>query len=273
LLSALLAASQESNIVEEVFDELCPPQCLEDLVIKRYFGRRLPKWMMSTAVDAPLGNLRILMMKDLPYCSELPDSMCQLPCLEFLQIEHAPAIKRVGPEFLQPHHQEHPSAPENLAGPPIEVVVVDCVGIERIGNMPKTQELGISKCPKLKVLEGMPALRRLVLEDYSMTTLPRYLEDVHPRHLLQIDCDVSLLTSMAGGKSGPEWVKFCHIQQVKAYADDDDNNIEMKWYVFYTRDPFSFKTNISRSAILRGKKNAQASSRFIYYYISILNAI
>jgi hypothetical protein len=226
--------------IEGVFDELCPPHCLENLVIEGYFGRRLPKWMMSTAVDAPLGNLRILMMKDLPYCSELPDSMCQLPCLEFLQIEHAPAIKRVGPEFLQPHHHEHPSAPENLAGP-IEIQVIRCVSIERIGNMPKTQELRIIKCPKLKVLEGMPALRRLVLEDYSMTTLPRYLQDVHPRHLLKIVCDVSLLTSMGGGKSGPEWVKFGHIQQVKAYADDDDNNIEMKWYVFYTRDPFSFE--------------------------------
>jgi hypothetical protein len=54
---------------------------------------------------------------------------------------------------------------------------------------------------------------------------------------------------MAGGKSGAEWVKFCHIQQVKVYADDDDNRTERKWYVFYTKDPFSFKTNISRSAI------------------------
>jgi hypothetical protein len=132
--------------------------------------------------------------------------------------------------------------------------VTKCLGIERIGNMPKMQELKITMCPKLKVLEGMPALQRLLLKDSSMTTLPGYLQDVHPRHLLEIDCDAPLLTSMAGGKSGPEWVKFCHIQQVKAYADDDDNRTGRKWYVFYTKDPFSFKTNISRSAIFWGKK-------------------
>jgi hypothetical protein len=151
-------------------------------------------------------------MDDLPYCTVLPGSLCQLPYLELLQIRDAPAIKRVGPEFLQPHHHEHPSAPENLAGSPIRVVVTRCVGIERIGNMPKTQEPKTIMCPELKLLEGMPALRRLDLEDYGMTTLPGYLQDVHPRHLLEIDCDVSLLTSMAGGKFGPEWAKFCDIQ-------------------------------------------------------------
>jgi hypothetical protein len=233
--------------IEEVFDELCPPQSLENLIIKGYFGRRLPRWMMLTAVDAPLGNLRILTLAELPYCTKLPNSLCQLPCLEFLKIKHAPAIKRVGPEFLQPHHHEDPSALENFVGTPIKVQVIKCVGIEMIGNMPNTQELTIIMCPKLKVLEGMPMLQRLELVDYSMTTLPGYLQDVHPRHLLEIVCDVSLLISMAGGKSGREWLKFCHIQQVKAYANDNYNRITRKWYVFYTRDPFSFKTNISRS--------------------------
>jgi hypothetical protein len=60
-----------------------------------------------------------------------------------------------------------------------------------------------------------------------------------------------LLTCIAAGKSGLEWHKFSHIQQVKAYADDLGS--PMKWYLLYTRDPFCFKTNISRSAIARGK--------------------
>ena len=93
----------------------------------------------------------------------------------------------------------------------------------------------------------MPALEKLGLEDNDMETLPGYLKDVNPRDLL-LDCDVSLLASIAKGKSSPEWDKFSHIKQVKAYADDNDNNIERKWYVKYTRDPFSFKTNISPSA-------------------------
>ncbi|KAK3118150.1 hypothetical protein QOZ80_9BG0694960 [Eleusine coracana subsp. coracana] len=238
--------------IEEVFDELCPPPCLEVLVINGYFGRRLPGWLMSAA-DMSIGSLRILMMEGLPCCTELPDVLCQLPTLELLQIEHAPSIKRVGPEFLhQPHQHEHSSALENL-GSAAELVVYLCSGLERINNLPKTRKLKIIRCPKLKILEGLPALQSLLLQDYEMETLPRYLQHVNPRHL-EVQCNESLLTSMAAGESSPEWVKFSHIQQVKAYADDDENNIDRKWYVLYTRDPFSFKTNISRSAIVQAHR-------------------
>ena len=70
---------------------------------------------------------------------------------------------------------------------------------------------------------------------------------------MRLNCDISLLASIAEGESGPEWDKFSHIKQVNAYAGDDDNNIERKWYVKYTGDPFSFKTNINVSADASGK--------------------
>jgi hypothetical protein len=206
--------------------------------------------MTLTAIVC-LGSLRILFMEDLPYCTELPDGLWQLPSLEFLQIENAPGIKRVGPEFLLPRHHEHPSAVENF-GSGLKIHVAGCPCLERISNLPNLQNLSIRSCPKLKVLEGLPALQKLWLEDYDMETLPGYLQDVKPRHL-DLDCDVLLLTSIAEGKSSPEWDKFSHIKQVKAYADDDDNNIERKWYVKYTIDPFSFKTNVSPSADASGK--------------------
>ncbi|RLM69683.1 hypothetical protein C2845_PM17G02780 [Panicum miliaceum] len=101
----------------------------------------------------------------------------------------------------------------------------------------------------MKVLEGLPALLRLNLEDYDMETIPRYLQDVNPRHLL-LDCSLLLLTCIAAGKTGPEWDKFSHIHQVKAYAHDA--GIQRKWYVMYTKDHFRFETNISRSAIAKG---------------------
>ncbi|KAL6658407.1 hypothetical protein ACP70R_003993 [Stipagrostis hirtigluma subsp. patula] len=312
---------EEQQRIEEVFDELYPPSCLENLIIVGYFGRQLPMWM-TTAVT-PFGSLRNLMMEDLPYCTELPDGLCQLSCLELLQIVNAPAIKYVGSEFLQPAHHRHSRSqgavvfPRLLdlkftkmvewekweweeqvkAMPDLESLkfescklrrlppglpfhanalkelhvysvkqlsslqsfasvvhlhVSKSPDLEKISNMPKLQKLDIIMCPEVKVVEGVPALHRLLLQDYDMETLPRYLQHVNPRHL-QVDCSLPLLTSMAAEKSSPEWRKFNHIQQVKAYADDDDNDISRKWYVFYTRDPFSFETNISSSTITKGR--------------------
>ncbi|KAF8762253.1 hypothetical protein HU200_009640 [Digitaria exilis] len=230
---------EKQRLIEEVFDELCPPPCIENLPIVRYFGRRLPKWMISTAV-VPLGNLRILTLVDLPFCVEVPDGLCQLPCLEFLQIDRASSISRVGPKFQQPH--EHLSHPDR--GSIVDLEVLESPELERICNLPKLQKLSISMCPKIKELDNLSALQTLKLEDYDMKTLPGYLQDINISHF-QIYCDISLLTSIAKGKHSPEWDKFQHIQQLKAFADnhDDDERVARKWYVSYTRDPFSFETN------------------------------
>jgi Leucine-rich repeat (LRR) protein len=240
-----LVKHEQQQQIEKVFDALSPPPGLEHLQIEGYFSQQLPRWMTSTAI-APLECLRILTMVDLPYCTELPDGLCQLPSLEFLQIISAPDIKSVGTEFLLlPHHHEHP-------GSDLQIEVSRCPGLERISNLPKLEKLVIIECPKLKVLEGLPALQRLEVLDNDMETLPVYLQDVNPRDLLLV-CDISLLASIAKGKSSPEWDKFSHIKQVKAYAHDYGNNIPRKWYVKYTRDPFSFKTNISSSVDTPGK--------------------
>ena len=246
-----LVKEVEQQQIQKVFDELCPPPCLETLFIKGYFSQQLPMWMMPPEISS-LGRLRNLWMVDLPYCTELPDGLWQLPSLEFLHIESAPGIKRVGPEFVLPHHHEHPSPMENV-GSDLKIQVSRCPGLERISNLPNLQNLVIIRCPELKVLEGLPALQRLGLVDFNMKTLPGYLQGVKPRDLI-ICCDISLLASIAKEKSSPEWDKFSHIKLVKAFADDDDNKIiRRKWYVNYTRDPFSFKTNISLSADASGK--------------------
>ncbi|KAG2555997.1 hypothetical protein PVAP13_8NG042603 [Panicum virgatum] len=88
---------EQQRQIEEVFNELSPPSGLENLAINWYFGQRLPRWMMSTAAG-PLVSLRILTLDDLACCTELPNGLCRLPCLEFLQIVRAPVIKRVGPD-------------------------------------------------------------------------------------------------------------------------------------------------------------------------------
>uniref|UniRef100_A0A8R7VD37 Disease resistance R13L4/SHOC-2-like LRR domain-containing protein n=1 Tax=Triticum urartu TaxID=4572 RepID=A0A8R7VD37_TRIUA len=93
-------SEEEQRRIETVFDELCPPPSVEIINIKGYFGKQLPRWMMSTST-VHLNNLTILFFSDLACCTQLPNGLCQLPYLQFLQVNHAPSIKRVGTEFLQ----------------------------------------------------------------------------------------------------------------------------------------------------------------------------
>uniref|UniRef100_A0A453Q7K1 NB-ARC domain-containing protein n=1 Tax=Aegilops tauschii subsp. strangulata TaxID=200361 RepID=A0A453Q7K1_AEGTS len=300
-------SEEEQRQIAGVFDELCPSPSLEYLDINGFFGRRLPRWMTSRSA-AVFKSLRIILMYDLACCTQLPDGLCQLPCLQEIDTRRAPAIKRVGPEFLQPHlataafprlqkmclvdmveweeweweeqvqampllevlelencrlrclppglasharalksisaqNNQHLNSLENFASV-VELEVAKSPDLERITNLPNLRKLEIETCPKLKVLEGICALQRLVLEDYAMETLPEYMRDVNPRHF-ELRCSLTLLTSIAAGQSGPEWDRFSHIDHVKAYAPDENNT--RKWYVLYTREPCSLITNVSHS--------------------------
>jgi Leucine-rich repeat (LRR) protein len=305
----------EHQQIEEVFDELCPPACLDHLNIEGYFGRRFPRWMMASS-DVPLKNLRILFVVDLAYCTQLPDGLRLIPCLEFIQIRRAPSIKRVGPEFLHPYY--HPAramfprlhtmqlmemeeweeweweeqveafpfleelllkqckltrVPPGLAfhakalkklvlsmvqqinslekfASLVELELYSCEELERITNLPNLQKIKIINCWKLKVLDGVPALQSLVLSDNKMETLPEYMRGIKPKHIV-IACRLWLVASVSRGQFGPEWQKFSHVENVKAYARNEDNG--GVWFVAYTRDPCKLKRNIRRPTKFRGK--------------------
>lgn len=312
-------SEEKKQRIAEVFDELCPPSRLESLDINGYFGRRHPRWMSSTTMPV-LETLRSVEIRDLAYCTELPDRLCQLPCLEVLHIHGAPAIKCIGHKFLQYsqhhchrsqvvavfprlrnltltgmveweeweweeqaaampvletlvlemcklrrvppglafhakalrslciHNVKHLNSLENLSSV-VRLHVHECPDLESIKNLRKLKKLTIYKCPKLKALEGVPTLYRLILVDWTMETLPGYLQDVKPSHLLLDNFNLSLLAAIAARETCPEWDKFSHIQHVKAYAAEDC--ILRKRFVLYTRDPFSFVTNVSTSDIAR----------------------
>uniref|UniRef100_A0A8I6Y7C0 NB-ARC domain-containing protein n=1 Tax=Hordeum vulgare subsp. vulgare TaxID=112509 RepID=A0A8I6Y7C0_HORVV len=151
-------SEEEQQRIEKVFDELCPSPRLEDLYIDGYFGQWLPRWMMSSSVVS-LKSLRILFMNDMACCAQLPDGLCQLPYLEFIQINHAPAIKRIGPEFIQSHHHHGPSPSQTAAAFPRlhEMRLMGMVEWEewewegKVQAFPVLQELMLKQC-KLKCL-------------------------------------------------------------------------------------------------------------------------
>ncbi|KAF7099223.1 hypothetical protein CFC21_100885 [Triticum aestivum] len=93
-------SEEEQQRIEKVLDKLCPPPCVEYLTISGYFGRQLPSWMMSTSM-VPLNNLKTIFFDDLACCRQLPNGLCQLPSLQFLQVSRAPCIKHVGTAFVQ----------------------------------------------------------------------------------------------------------------------------------------------------------------------------
>jgi hypothetical protein len=184
-------------------------------------------------------------MNSMPTLDRLKLSMCRLRRMPPGHAFQARVLKE-----LYIYDIKHLNCLENFPCV-VRLDVIRNIDLERISNLPKLQKVFIGKCPKIKVLEGMPALHRLDLMDFDIETVPRYLQDVKPSHLL-LDCSLSLLTSVAAGKSGLEWDKFSHIQQVKAYAFYE--GVSRNRSVTYTRDPFHFETDISHSAIAQGKK-------------------
>lgn len=155
-------------------------------------------------------------------------------------------------KVLYVHDVQHLSYLENFPSV-TELTVVRSLDLERITNLPNLQKLTITICPKLKVLGTIPALDRLVLEDYAMQTLPEYMRGIKPKHF-QLFCRPWLLSSVALGQSGLEWDKFSHVEHVKAYAPDGDN--QRKWYVLYTRrDNLKLDSNIGYSSVFEGTYN------------------
>ena len=131
------------------------------------------------------------MMDDLACCTELPNGLCQLPCLEFLQIVHAPAIKRVGPEFLQPNHHCHNHSQVGVSFPRLSELNFDGL-VEweewewelQVKAMPMLEELKLEKCKLRRVPPGLAfharALKKLYIYDVKhLSSLENFTSVVH----------------------------------------------------------------------------------------------
>ncbi|KAL6906018.1 hypothetical protein ACP4OV_003619 [Aristida adscensionis] len=302
----------EQRWIKDVFDELCPPPCLEELTIRGYFGNMLPSWVMEPTTF--LQNLRRLDLQDLAYCMYLPAGLGQAPHLDCFVVNCAPHIEQIGYEFFfregkkyidNKRNPSHPAFPKlhelylqgmtewkewtwekHVEAMPIlsvlhirncklkhlpiglayqakalkrlsiasvqhlksvencsSVVKLDAYDnpdLVKIASLPNMQSLTIVRCPNLKLLDGVGSLRSIQLGDNGMETLPGYLQHIKLQQL-EFACSLKLLRLMSNRDSS-EWEKINHIIHVKGFASE--NGDSWRWYVSYTRDPYTFETNI-----------------------------
>ncbi|KAJ0974381.1 hypothetical protein J5N97_016346 [Dioscorea zingiberensis] len=168
----------ETSLIEQVFDGLCPPSCLEDLRIRRFFGSRYPNWMSSTSVHTCLADLIYLSLDDCTSCPRLP-SLGQLPNLKYLKIDGATAVVSLGTEFLGSGVKQGNRKPP-IAFPKLEYLLMY--------NMPNWEEwslTGEDNGKESSKLLHFPHLKRLELEGCpKLTALPKDLDHVGIKELL-----------------------------------------------------------------------------------------
>ncbi|PUZ45790.1 hypothetical protein GQ55_8G253100 [Panicum hallii var. hallii] len=105
--------------IERAFEKLIPPQSIEGITIRDFFGRRFPTWL-DTATHFP--SLMYLNLVDCKSCVHLPP-IGQLPNLKYLRIEGATAVTKIGPEFAG-YGVGNPGSAEAVAFPKLEALVI-----------------------------------------------------------------------------------------------------------------------------------------------------
>jgi hypothetical protein len=182
---------QQSVIQEEVLEKLCPPtSSLEHLTVEGgYAGRKLPNWMCAPASATDFKSLRFLRLKNLPCCTQLPEGLCCLPCLELLGIMDAPSIKRIGLDFQAPS-----SLPAGdtvvvaLAQPPFpKLRVLRLKGLCEWEEWEWNDNVGCDAEQKgsAKDTIAMPCLQKLTIDNCKLSSLPPGLASMK-RHALRI---------------------------------------------------------------------------------------
>ncbi|KAH7657854.1 P-loop containing nucleoside triphosphate hydrolase protein [Dioscorea alata] len=237
---------REMDRIVQVFDELCPPPCLEDLGIDNFFGGRYPKWMSSTSINAALPELIYLKLINCLNCLHLPQ-LGQLPQLKYLKIEGATAIVSIAPEFLGNNgepteiafpkletllfinmsnweewslisREEEDNEPESsklLLFPHLNRIVIEsCPKLKALPrglNLANIQELEITKAHSLSRVSYLPALKELVVADCPMLECVEKLESL--QSLMVID-------HREDNVSLPQWLIF-FLQQREENPHDD----------------------------------------------------
>lgn len=164
------ASEEDCRRAKEVFDGLQPSPRLEKLAVYNYIGKVAPRWMCwrSEVATVDLRSLSSLEMVDLPFCTQLPDGLWRLPSLENLIIDFAPAIVRVGPEFLwsQDDHHRRTLARGAATSP------FPSLQYLRLKGLTNWEEWEWAKEDNGLALAAMPALHTLYIGECKLGHLP-----------------------------------------------------------------------------------------------------
>jgi hypothetical protein len=112
-------SEEDISKIEKIFEQLIPPQNLEDLLITYFFGRRFPTWLGTTH----LSSVIYLKLIDCNSCMHLPP-IGQLPNLRYLGIGGAAAVTKIGPEFVGCRGANPRSTDAVVAFPKLESLVI-----------------------------------------------------------------------------------------------------------------------------------------------------
>ncbi|XP_038970959.1 putative disease resistance protein RGA3 [Phoenix dactylifera] len=195
--------------IREVFEELCPPPCIEILSIHDYFGREFPSWMMTRS-SSSLPRLRWLELSSCALCQQLP-LLGMLPQLDYLWIEGVSAVTSIGPEFFSSSYfprleklifEDMPKLEEwwweednrttSLLPSLKEISIIGC---PKLNSLPESllchaaalQELYMTGAHSLREIQNLPSLTKLILEHNS--SLERVSNFPRLKQLIVVDCE------------------------------------------------------------------------------------
>ncbi|KAL0921643.1 hypothetical protein M5K25_008737 [Dendrobium thyrsiflorum] len=163
--------SRNTDLNENVLDNLQPSKCLRNLGIERYMGTRSAIWMNNVS---SIFNLEKINLTDCMEWETLPP-FGQLPFLKSLTLSNMPKVKWLENKFN--------GNDKYRAFPLLEVL--DISGLEALVDwfeagvaaedgclFPCLIELFLVDCPKLKELPSLPSkLKRLRISEIGWTTL------------------------------------------------------------------------------------------------------
>ncbi|CAL4933621.1 unnamed protein product [Urochloa decumbens] len=293
--------------IEDIFEEMNPPLCLESLKLVNYFGTRFPRWLSVTF----LPNLRDLNIVGCNFCQSFP-ALGRLPELRSLYIADSSALKDIGVEFMgtnQSHQVPFPKLENlHLQGlqelktwrdiepgelPSLQVLqlescpklrhlpaglrhvtsltqlrIADTASLEavddiatlrelsawntpslkRISNLPSLEDINMCHCPVLEIVENVSRLRIVHIFDHDLRDMPRWIE-AHASKLqsLTFTCRIGLLRRCL--VDGPDWSVIKDIKEVHGYSTGSS-------YIYYTRSPYIFESNVSAEDNLNVKENS-----------------